>query len=175
MGPVERRYWFLAAAVLAIVSAAILTALDSAEIIPSVIRNPLSGFVEPGVSVRWFVLGGPFVLASSPAGIAFAAGRNFGVAVAGGIVRRSSRARNPKANSHAKSKISRRRSSPLKRRSGRSRHNYPEPFASRMAGRRKQPLGDLFGLANFGVNLTRLAPGAVSALRHAHTKQDEFV
>ena len=53
--------------------------------------------------------------------------------------------------------------------------NYPEPFASQMAGRRKQPLGDLFGLANFGVNLTRLAPGAVSALRHAHTRQDEFV
>jgi uncharacterized cupin superfamily protein len=53
--------------------------------------------------------------------------------------------------------------------------NYPEPFASRMAGRRKQPLGDLFGLTNFGVNLTRLAPGAVSALRHAHTRQDEFV
>src|SRR5499425_2496347 len=53
--------------------------------------------------------------------------------------------------------------------------NYPEPFASQMAGRRKQPLGDLFGLSNFGVNLTRLAPGAVSALRHAHSKQDEFV
>lgn len=53
--------------------------------------------------------------------------------------------------------------------------NYPEPFASRVAGRRKQPLGDLFGLTNFGVNLTRLAPGAMSALRHAHTKQDEFV
>ena len=53
--------------------------------------------------------------------------------------------------------------------------NYPEPFASQMAGRRKQPLGDLFGLTNFGVNLTRLAPKAVSALRHAHTKQDEFV
>jgi uncharacterized cupin superfamily protein len=53
--------------------------------------------------------------------------------------------------------------------------NYPEPFASRMAGRRKHPLGDLFGLANFGVNLTRLAPNASSALRHAHTKQDEFV
>jgi uncharacterized cupin superfamily protein len=55
------------------------------------------------------------------------------------------------------------------------RSNYPEPFASRMAGREKHPLGDLFGLSNFGVNLTRLAPGAVSALRHAHTKQDEFV
>lgn len=53
--------------------------------------------------------------------------------------------------------------------------NYPEPFASRMAGRQKQPLGDLFGLANFGVNLTRLAPNAVSALRHAHSKQDEFI
>jgi len=53
--------------------------------------------------------------------------------------------------------------------------NYPEPFASRMAGRLKRPLGDLFGLTNFGVNLTRLAPGAVTALRHAHTKQDELV
>jgi uncharacterized cupin superfamily protein len=53
--------------------------------------------------------------------------------------------------------------------------NYPEPFASRMAGRVKRPLGDLFGLTNFGVNLTRLAPGAVSALQHAHSRQDEFV
>ena len=53
--------------------------------------------------------------------------------------------------------------------------NYPEPFASRMAGRVKRPLGDLFGLSNFGVNLTRLAPGSVSSLRHAHTRQDEFV
>ena len=55
------------------------------------------------------------------------------------------------------------------------RSNYPEPFASRMTGRDKRPLGDLFGLVNFGVNLTRLAPGGSSALRHAHTKQDEFV
>ncbi len=53
--------------------------------------------------------------------------------------------------------------------------NYPEPFASRMAGREKRPLGDLFGLSNFGVNLTRLVPGAGSALRHAHSKQDEFL
>jgi uncharacterized cupin superfamily protein len=44
-----------------------------------------------------------------------------------------------------------------------------------MAGRLKRPLGDVFGLSNFGVNLTRLSPGAVSALRHAHTKQDEFI
>jgi uncharacterized cupin superfamily protein len=53
--------------------------------------------------------------------------------------------------------------------------NYPEPFASRMRGREKRPLGEVFGLTNFGVNLTRLAPGAISALRHAHTRQDEFV
>jgi uncharacterized cupin superfamily protein len=53
--------------------------------------------------------------------------------------------------------------------------NYPEPFASRMRGRTIRPLGDLFGLTQFGVNWTSLAPGAVSALRHAHALQDEFV
>lgn len=52
---------------------------------------------------------------------------------------------------------------------------YPEPFASRMNGREKRPLGDLFGLGNFGVNLVHMAPGAVSALRHAHSRQDEFI
>src|SRR5258707_13201661 len=53
--------------------------------------------------------------------------------------------------------------------------NYPEPFYSRVKGREKRKLGDLFGLTNFGVNLTRLAPGAISALRHVHTRQDEFI
>ena len=53
--------------------------------------------------------------------------------------------------------------------------NYPEPFASRMNGRVKRQLGDVFGLVNFGVNLTILTPGSQSALRHAHTTQDEFV
>ena len=53
--------------------------------------------------------------------------------------------------------------------------NYPEPFFSRMKGRDKRPLGDLFGLMNFGVNLTRLKPGGSSSIRHAHTKQDEFL
>jgi len=52
---------------------------------------------------------------------------------------------------------------------------YPEPFASRMAGREKRQLGDFFGLTNFGVNITRLKPNAISALRHAHSKQDEFM
>jgi len=52
---------------------------------------------------------------------------------------------------------------------------YPEPFFSRMAKRQKRQLGDLFGLRNFGVNLTRLAPGAESALFHRHSRQDEFI
>ncbi len=53
--------------------------------------------------------------------------------------------------------------------------NYPEPFAARMAGRVKRPLGDLFGLKNFGVNATTLKPGAVFALHHRHSHQDEFI
>lgn len=52
---------------------------------------------------------------------------------------------------------------------------YPQPFAAQVEGRIKRKLGDFFGLTNFGVNLTELAPGAVSALRHHHTRQDEFV
>src|ERR1700682_2520132 len=52
---------------------------------------------------------------------------------------------------------------------------YPELFAARVDGRIKIPLGDVFGLRNFGVNLTRLKPGSESALRHSHMKQDEFV
>lgn len=53
--------------------------------------------------------------------------------------------------------------------------NYPEPFFSRMSKREKRPLGDLFGLRNFGVNLTKLLPGGESALLHRHSRQDEFV
>ena len=52
---------------------------------------------------------------------------------------------------------------------------YPADLVARIGGREKRVLGDLFGLQNFGVNLTRLPPGAASALRHAHEKQDEFV
>jgi len=52
---------------------------------------------------------------------------------------------------------------------------YPEPFADRVKGRLKRKLGAFFGLTNFGVNLTHLSPGAVSALAHHHSKQDEFI
>ena len=58
---------------------------------------------------------------------------------------------------------------------GRSGTAYPRAFAARVAGRCKQPLGDLFGLASFGVNRVTLAPGSQSALRHRHFVQDEFV
>lgn len=53
--------------------------------------------------------------------------------------------------------------------------NYPEPFRPRVEGRRKAPLGDLFGLRNFGANLTTLEPGAASSLHHQHSLQDEFI
>ncbi|WP_263971540.1 cupin domain-containing protein [Leptolyngbya ohadii] len=52
---------------------------------------------------------------------------------------------------------------------------YPEPYASQVKGRLKRKLGDYFGLTQFGVNLTHLSPGAVSALTHSHSKQDEFI
>ncbi len=44
-----------------------------------------------------------------------------------------------------------------------------------MQGRVKRQLGEVFGLSNFGVNLTRMAPGSISALRHSHSRQDEFI
>lgn len=55
------------------------------------------------------------------------------------------------------------------------RTNYPPSFGARVAGRDKRPLGDVFGLRNFGVNLTRLAPGAESSILHRHSRQDEMV
>ncbi len=52
---------------------------------------------------------------------------------------------------------------------------YPEPYASQVKGRAKRKLGEIFGLTRFGVNLTHLLPGAVSALAHSHSQQDEFI
>jgi uncharacterized cupin superfamily protein len=53
---------------------------------------------------------------------------------------------------------------------------YPtDDFRKATAGRAKRGLGDALGLTTFGVNLTRLEPGAASALRHWHRRQDEFV
>jgi uncharacterized cupin superfamily protein len=52
---------------------------------------------------------------------------------------------------------------------------YPEPWHAVTAGREKAVLGDVAGLTQFGVNLTRLKPGAASSLRHWHEAEDEFI
>jgi uncharacterized cupin superfamily protein len=57
----------------------------------------------------------------------------------------------------------------------RTTSNYPEQFQKRITGRIKQALGNAAGIKNFGVNLVQLAPGSCSALRHWHSKQDEFI
>src|SRR5262245_47671940 len=52
---------------------------------------------------------------------------------------------------------------------------YPAPYYDVTRGREKAALGNVAGLTQFGVNLTRLKPGAASALRHWHENEDEFV
>jgi len=53
--------------------------------------------------------------------------------------------------------------------------NYPQPYARQPAGRSKLALGQAGGLTDFGVNLSRLPPGAWSSQRHWHSHEDEFV
>ena len=53
--------------------------------------------------------------------------------------------------------------------------NYPDAFKHVVKGREKTALGNAAGLSQFGVNLTRLKPGAASSLRHWHENEDEFV
>jgi uncharacterized cupin superfamily protein len=52
---------------------------------------------------------------------------------------------------------------------------YPPEYGAALAGREKRALGDQFGLSQFGVNLTTMAPGTWSSQRHWHEKEDEFV
>ncbi|HEX4040073.1 MAG TPA: cupin domain-containing protein [Xanthobacteraceae bacterium] len=56
-----------------------------------------------------------------------------------------------------------------------TRTGYPKPFDRLVVGRERKRLGNAVGLDQFGVNLTRLKPGAASAQRHWHEKEDEFV
>jgi len=57
----------------------------------------------------------------------------------------------------------------------RSTSGYPEPFRSRVLPREKRALGAALGLTKVGVNLTTLAPGKESSMRHAHALAEEFV
>jgi uncharacterized cupin superfamily protein len=52
---------------------------------------------------------------------------------------------------------------------------YPEPFRAPSAKKFRVKLSDAAGLTQFGVNLTTIEPGGVSAQRHWHTHEDEFV
>jgi uncharacterized cupin superfamily protein len=56
-----------------------------------------------------------------------------------------------------------------------TRTYYPPPFDRVVHGRERRRLGNAAGLDQFGVNLTTLRPGAASALRHWHEREDEFV
>lgn len=53
--------------------------------------------------------------------------------------------------------------------------SYPPPFDRAVRGRSRRRLGNAAGLTQFGVNLTRLEPGAASSQRHWHQNEDEFV
>jgi uncharacterized cupin superfamily protein len=53
--------------------------------------------------------------------------------------------------------------------------SYPTAFKAPIVGREKYALGDAVGLTQFGVNLTRLKPGAASSLRHWHENEDELI
>jgi len=53
--------------------------------------------------------------------------------------------------------------------------SYPAAFKAATEGREKYALGDAVGLDQFGVNLTRLKPGAASSHRHWHENEDEFI
>jgi len=75
MSPVTRRWFVLAAMILVVTSAAVL-ALLFPDIMP-IIREAFSMFVQPGVTLWWFVLAEPFSNApSSPSEFAFAAATN---------------------------------------------------------------------------------------------------
>lgn len=53
--------------------------------------------------------------------------------------------------------------------------NYPPPFDAPCLGSSWRRLGRAAGLTAFGVNLSRLPPGAWSSQRHWHSHEDEFV
>jgi len=52
---------------------------------------------------------------------------------------------------------------------------YPAPFNKAVEGRSRKRLARFAGLAQFGVNICTLKPGAASSQRHWHEKEDELV
>jgi uncharacterized cupin superfamily protein len=52
---------------------------------------------------------------------------------------------------------------------------YPAPFKNAVEGRSRKRLARHAGLAQFGVNVCTLKPGAASSQRHWHEEEDELV
>lgn len=57
----------------------------------------------------------------------------------------------------------------------RERLAYPAPFAAKAGDKRSLRLAQAAGLSQLGANLSTLAPGQMSALRHWHEVEDELV
>jgi hypothetical protein len=73
-GAVTRRWYSVAAPVMAVASLAIMVMRESNRMVPSVVRDPLVKFVEPGVAVWWLAFGNMFQGSpSSRSGMALAA------------------------------------------------------------------------------------------------------
>lgn len=52
---------------------------------------------------------------------------------------------------------------------------YPPELTAKRGPKSRLRLGAAAGLTQFGVNLSTLPPGSMSALRHWHENEDEFV
>jgi hypothetical protein len=73
-GSVTRLWYTIAAPVLTLASFAIVVMRASSRMVPSIVRDPLANFVDPGVTIWWFALGNIFSsFPSSPVGMALAA------------------------------------------------------------------------------------------------------
>jgi len=73
-GSVTRLWYVIATPVLTVTSLAIVIMRESTRMIPSIVRDPLANFVDPGVTVWWLAMGTIFrSFPSSPGEMAFAA------------------------------------------------------------------------------------------------------
>ena len=52
---------------------------------------------------------------------------------------------------------------------------YPGKLSALMEGRSQIAIGNAGGITQFGANIVKLAPGAMSSLRHWHEEQDELL
>jgi uncharacterized cupin superfamily protein len=59
---------------------------------------------------------------------------------------------------------------------GRASSLYPTlELQSLVHGRMKRSIGNMFGITNFGMNITTIQPNGTSSIVHYHTNQDEMI